>query len=266
MSEGAAFIVREILESGGQPGRPFQQQSRRLAFKTGTSFGFRDAWALGVTDRFTLGVWVGRPDGTPNPGHFGANTAAPLLHELLALLPNDPALPRAVPTAVSQAAICWPLGLAEAQTAPLYCQQRRTAWLLQHSSPPTLPDRLDPSPLLQASPCGERLRWPLALSSWVNQPQPCGAEVASGAWQLQGLEPAQRLQALPGQRAVHLEARTQGGQGPRWWLLDGRLVAQSEAGDSVRLSLEAGTHRLTVLDAQGRFEHREFSVSPHSPR
>ena len=67
MSAGAAWIVRDILESGG-PDRPFYEsgnQGRRLAWKTGTSFGFRDAWSVGVTDRWTIGVWVGRPDGTP---------------------------------------------------------------------------------------------------------------------------------------------------------------------------------------------------------
>ena len=70
MSAGAAWIVRDILESGGHPDRPFYEsgnQGRRLAWKTGTSFGFRDAWSVGVTDRWTIGVWVGRPDGT-NPG------------------------------------------------------------------------------------------------------------------------------------------------------------------------------------------------------
>ncbi|MGQ3093625.1 MAG: penicillin-binding protein 1C, partial [Roseateles sp.] len=84
MSEGAAYIVREILENGGRPGSPFRESAQRVAWKTGTSFGFRDAWALGVTDRYTFGVWIGRPDGTPNPGHFGANAAAPLLRDLAA--------------------------------------------------------------------------------------------------------------------------------------------------------------------------------------
>lgn len=74
MSPGAAWIVRDILESGGHPDRPLFQggaAGRQLAWKTGTSFGFRDAWAVGVTDRYTIGAWVGRPDGTPNPGFSG---------------------------------------------------------------------------------------------------------------------------------------------------------------------------------------------------
>ncbi|PYS42134.1 MAG: penicillin-binding protein 1C, partial [Acidobacteria bacterium] len=78
MSEGAAFMVRDILETGGPVGRVVEGRGpyRGFAWKTGTSFGFRDAWAAGVSDRYTIGVWVGRPDGTPNPGFFGANVAA----------------------------------------------------------------------------------------------------------------------------------------------------------------------------------------------
>ena len=80
MSAGAAFIIRSILEGGGHPDQPFVEgdaSGARLAWKTGTSYGFRDAWAIGVSGRYTLGVWIGRPDGTPNPGFFGANIAAP---------------------------------------------------------------------------------------------------------------------------------------------------------------------------------------------
>ena len=53
----------------------------RLAYKTGTSYGHRDAWALGFDGRHAIGVWMGRPDGTPVPGAFGADTAAPVPFE-----------------------------------------------------------------------------------------------------------------------------------------------------------------------------------------
>ncbi|MGH8025626.1 MAG: penicillin-binding protein 1C, partial [Pseudoxanthomonas sp.] len=69
MSPGAAWILREILEANPRPGYglgTFDIGSRpRVAWKTGTSYGFRDAWAIGGTRRYTVGVWVGRPDGTP---------------------------------------------------------------------------------------------------------------------------------------------------------------------------------------------------------
>jgi penicillin-binding protein 1C len=124
-----------------------------VAWKTGTSFGFRDAWAIGVTDRYTLGVWVGRPDGTPNPGFFGANTAAPLVKDLLAALDTGASgtTPRAVPASVSAQDICWPLGLAASATPPEHCRQRRPAWTLDGTAPPTLPDRLLPTGLLDTA-------------------------------------------------------------------------------------------------------------------
>lgn len=57
----------------------------RIAYKTGTSYGHRDAWALGWDGRHVVGVWIGRPDGTPVPGAFGGDLAAPVLFEALGL-------------------------------------------------------------------------------------------------------------------------------------------------------------------------------------
>ncbi len=63
------------------------RDSRVVAFKTGTSYGFRDAWALGLDGDHVVGVWVGRADGTPVPGRIGRDTAAPLMRRLFDLLP-----------------------------------------------------------------------------------------------------------------------------------------------------------------------------------
>lgn len=73
-----------------------------------------------------MGVWVGRPDGTPNPGFFGANTAAPLVRDVLAAV--DAHWRQSVtPASVSAQEICWPLGMAASHTAPEHCLERRTA-------------------------------------------------------------------------------------------------------------------------------------------
>lgn len=81
--------VAQILAGAPRPEgfREGSRDTRRVAFKTGTSYGFRDAWALGFDARFTVAVWLGRPDGTPSPGRFGLNTAAPLLFEVFGQLP-----------------------------------------------------------------------------------------------------------------------------------------------------------------------------------
>ena len=62
---------------------------RKAAWKTGTSYGFRDAWAVGMTPRWTIGVWAGNADGHGVPGLTGARTAGPTLFDILNLLPED---------------------------------------------------------------------------------------------------------------------------------------------------------------------------------
>jgi penicillin-binding protein 1C len=145
MSEGAAFIIRDVLESGGPVARQVDGgvgTRRGIAWKTGTSFGFRDAWAVGVSDGFTVGVWVGRPDGTPNPGFFGANIAAPLLVDLFSVIDDSPPQPRQPPASVTSTKICWPLGTRADSTPSELCHQERTAWIINGAAPPTFPDRL----------------------------------------------------------------------------------------------------------------------------
>jgi penicillin-binding protein 1C len=68
------------------------ERPRSIAFKTGTSYGYRDAWAIGSSARWTVGVWVGRADGTARPGRYARNTAAPLLMKVYDLLPPDGAV------------------------------------------------------------------------------------------------------------------------------------------------------------------------------
>jgi len=64
--------------------------SRRIAWKTGTSFGFRDAWAIGLTPEYLVATWVGNADGEGRPDLVGTRVAAPLMFELFGLLPTTP--------------------------------------------------------------------------------------------------------------------------------------------------------------------------------
>ncbi|HJQ57206.1 MAG TPA: penicillin-binding protein 1C, partial [Vineibacter sp.] len=100
MGPGAAWHLRDILANAPLPdgwtaptraidGR--RGGDRVIAFKTGTSYGFRDAWAAGVSGAYTLVVWTGRADGTPLPGRYGRDTALPLLLTLFERLPGEDA-------------------------------------------------------------------------------------------------------------------------------------------------------------------------------
>ena len=85
----AAWYVNDILASAPPPPGMLPAEVRRarpLAFKTGTSYGFRDAWAVGYDAELTIAVWAGRPDGTPLPGASGRLTAAPVLFKIADLL------------------------------------------------------------------------------------------------------------------------------------------------------------------------------------
>ena len=86
----AAILKNAPLPRGLAPAH-LLADAPEFAAKTGTSFGFRDAWALGVDGRYVAGVWVGRVDGTPRPGRTGREEALPLLHAVFGLLPPDPA-------------------------------------------------------------------------------------------------------------------------------------------------------------------------------
>lgn len=83
----AAWYVFDILR-GAPP--PDNALAGRIAFKTGTSYGYRDAWAVGYDRHFTIGVWVGRPDGTAVPGLIGRLVAAPILFDAYGRLNREP--------------------------------------------------------------------------------------------------------------------------------------------------------------------------------
>lgn len=93
MRTGAAWMTFQAMQHVERPGTEGNwevfESSRRIAWKTGTSFGFRDAWAIGVTPRYVVGVWAGNADGEGRPGLVGVRAAAPVLFDLFSRLPNS---------------------------------------------------------------------------------------------------------------------------------------------------------------------------------
>ncbi|MEW5838834.1 MAG: penicillin-binding protein 1C [Pseudomonadota bacterium] len=89
----AAYVALDILQHSPMPegvaAARGVQRPRNIAFKTGTSYGFRDAWTVGVSAQYTVAVWVGRADGGSTPGSLGRLAAAPLMFKAFDLLPPD---------------------------------------------------------------------------------------------------------------------------------------------------------------------------------
>ncbi len=93
ISPGAAYLTLEALLDVQRPGidnywRSFAH-AQKIAWKTGTSIGHRDAWAVGLTQKYTVGVWVGNADGEGKPEMTGLTTAAPVLFALFNTLPRS---------------------------------------------------------------------------------------------------------------------------------------------------------------------------------
>ncbi|MCD9086330.1 penicillin-binding protein 1C [Stenotrophomonas sp. SY1] len=303
MSEGAAWIVRDILESNPRPGYgvgTFDTGSRpRVAWKTGTSYGYRDAWAIGSTRQYTVGVWVGRPDGTPLPGQYGAVTALPLMFEVIDSLPRQPGdnATRTPPASVSEVEICWPLGIAAEQTPAAMCQRRFPAMVLDGVVPPTFAERdarlwqsgrvrlqvdADTGKRVSAGCEGhdrledrEIARWPALASPWLSVSQrqaqqlppladgcPDDGRQSDAVLHIDGLNDKATLARPPG--ATHgprLQLRALGSESSIEWLLDGRWIVQTQgARVFVRDFDEPGDHTLTALAADGTWTRVRFRV------
>ncbi len=307
LSPGAAWIVRDILESNPRPGE-LEQYDRgtrpRVAWKTGTSYGFRDAWAVGGTRRYTVGVWVGRPDGTPLPGQYGALTALPLLFEVVDSLPGGArdAAPAIPPANVAQIEVCWPLGLAAEGLPPSLCQRRFKAWTLDGAVPPTFAERgarlwsagrerfevdVDSGRRVSAvcslphrAQAREIARWPALASPWLSAEtrrastlpllaDDCMLDGRDAAEELRidGLNDGATLAAAPGSaHAVRLSLRALGTERNVQWLLDGRWIGET-AGRTVlvRDFGEPGEHTLTALADSGAWATLSFRVIASGP-
>lgn len=148
----AAWYVGNIL-IGAPP--PDNAPHGRIAFKTGTSYGYRDAWAVGFDGRLTVGVWVGRADGAPVPGLVGRASAAPILFDAFARSGHTPA---ALPVA--------PKGVVFATNAKLPPP-------LQRFSPVFAPGEVAEPPRIMFPPDGARLEF-------AGSPEALALKIAGG--------------------------------------------------------------------------------------
>ncbi|WP_337024030.1 MULTISPECIES: peptidoglycan glycosyltransferase PbpC [unclassified Pantoea] len=293
LSPGAAWIVRRILAGEAQPSGAVPDIAP-LAWKTGTSYGYRDAWTIGITPRYLIGVWVGRPDATTVAGQFGFASAVPVMNQVNNLLaghmplhgvPRDPR-----PKSVSAMSICWPGGQPLPQ-GDENCRQRRQSWILNQTVPPTLlaPGQegvnglrqrywINPQGLRVAADCPEsqsheRLMWPLPLEPWlpvaerrqqrlppVDPRCPPLNQGSAPPLLITGVIEGQRVQPLPGKVVLVLPVAVQGGRGSqRWWFLNGQPVEQQAGQNSAALVLsEPGQYQLVVMDESGQLASVSF--------
>ncbi len=280
-SEGAAYLVTEILTDVRRPELPDSWRDAvslpRVAWKTGTSYGRRDAWSIGITQRWSIGVWVGNFDARGVPELVGVEAAAPLLFALAQTLPGvstDPWIAR--PNDVQPREVC---ALSGARPGP-GCAHTQTELSLAGRAP--------------AAPCtlhvvldvddetGERLcsrcragrlshrethvAWPAAVAGYLKgagmMGKPLPPHNARCVHGLTGDGPVIRSPMdgdeyvlRPGVPLEHQQIALIGsapGGGKLYWFVDDVLHAETPAGAVAMLDPVAGAHRLVAVDAEGR--------------
>jgi penicillin-binding protein 1C len=137
LSAEASFVVRDMLQHNPRPDASNASRSARLpvAWKTGTSWGFRDAWTAGIVGPYVLIVWMGNFDGGGNPALIGVDAAAPLFFDIVDAL-------QASGTSLDEPARRWPLNLARVEICRAsgdlpnaQCPQRGETWFIPGKSP-----------------------------------------------------------------------------------------------------------------------------------
>ncbi len=295
LSEGAAWIIQHTLSQASLKShlnRRHLAQTPGLAFKTGTSYGSRDAWVLASNDRVTIGVWVGQPDGSFLVENNGRQAAVPILNQVLAILPDAFHQQISQADTVTQGVICWPLGYQQSAQSAADCHQKKTAYLLDGMAPPTLADpmsqlfsatdltllldqssgqRVTPACAVGATKTTQVAVWPLVLEHWLPQHlqrqqllpdyhPTCELTVAEQRLSILGIHDQAVIYPEVSDAAIpDIQLQVAGSSGLNYWFLNGRLLPQSSA--EVTLSgLSPGQYRLHVIDSSAQQASLSFEV------
>ncbi|MET0280833.1 MAG: penicillin-binding protein 1C [Steroidobacteraceae bacterium] len=290
LSAGAAWLAQQALLEVARPAEEANWKrfadSRLIAWKTGTSWGLRDAWAVGSTTAHTVGVWVGNADGSGVPGLTGSSAAAPLLFALHDNLPRSPwyatpmAALKSVHTCSDDGYLASELCDGGEELVPLRSHfDRQTPYhQLVHL------DRRDQ--LRVNSDCA-------AVATMIHQPwfvlpptleyyyrtqhgdyRPLPAwragcreraeDGARGAMEFLYPDAGGRIYVpvtLDGSRGrAVLEVMHRDPRAQLYWHLDDDYAGRTELHHQLAVDLAPGRHRVTVVDASGRRLSRDFEV------
>lgn len=301
MSPAAAWVVGRLLQNIPRPDRlssnALVSNNSAIGWKSGTSYGFRDAWSVGFNNRYRVGVWVGRPDGTPLPGHYGALSAAPLMFTTFDLLDGSTDSMVEKPDNVEEVEICWPLGIEKSKQREGNCHRIEKAWVIDAVVPKSLnaisekhdwlsnPHRYwvnQQSGLLVDASCEvenreirEIVLWPKILEPWIAPryrrqnaipatdpacPHPLRSQ--SGQLRISGIKDQTTFRSAGASGATPVVAvRVIGARGKRWWYLNGEILDYADYAQTLSLSLDSiGQNQLVVIDETGNLAKVNFMV------
>ena len=286
---GAAWFTLQAMEEVNRPGvhagwRTYDS-ARRVAWKTGTSYGFRDAWAIGITPTHIIGVWAGNADGEGRPGLTGFEAAAPVLFDLVDLTPREPWYPEPA-AALVQVEICDHSGMragpdcadhhtafvpkgARRATACTYCERIHCDAGCAHRVDASCSEIAEiESPSWFVLPPGQEWFYEKKHADYQRLP-PVRADCREGAAEAQPMSlvsPREGAEVyvpidLSGQRgAVVFEAAHRDPEATIHWHLDADYLTTTTLVHQVELAPSAGEHKLTLVDGDGHVLERRFVV------
>jgi penicillin-binding protein 1C len=289
-SPGASFLTRRTLELRDRPDFPARRALTgappRIHWKTGTSFGHRDAWAAGSGPRYTAAVWLGNLDGSPSVDRVGADAAGPVLFDLLEALagPDDPVPAANPPPDLKYVEVCAYSGRAPTPA----CDHTRPVLALRRAVPTAkcpyhvLID-IDTATGLALTPAcraGHAYRsqpflvWPASLRRFLKDehrtlPEPPawapGCETPGTRRRPSILSPAAGevailIQGLAADRQeIPLEAES-AASGHLSWFVDGAFLGTVAAEERLWWTPKVGKHELVVTDDAGLSARRTLEV------
>ena len=235
---------------------------RKAAWKTGTSYGFRDAWAVGMTPTYTIGVWAGNAQGQGVPGLTGARAAGPVMFDILNLLPAEEEWFEE-PICHTERSEC---------ISATYAAVCRASGMLAGPECPEKEDLLIPAAGLETDPCpyhkdGEFVLPP--AMEWYykpHHPEYTGARKTHQTKEIEFIYPASgSTLTLPRQlngqvEGVVFRVAHHKNNATLWWHLDQTYVGETRFLHELRLAPAQGKHTLTVVDGEGNTAFVSFSV------
>ncbi len=282
--------LREVARPQDEQGWSHFTGQKHIAWKTGTSYGHRDAWAIGLTSRYCIAVWTGNASGEGRPGLTGTLAAAPLLFDLFSLLPNSPAFEPPYDEMV-RTAMCRTTGFR----AGMDCPQVDTAWVQPEGlRTPTCPYHrrvlLDPTGTWRiGGGQGISTPWfvlPPAMEHYYAQRSPGYRPLPPWKPGTQGDDDPMEILYPDAAATVLIPVQLDGSRGsmvvevahrdPKttlFWDMDGTFIGSTQGDHRMALSPAEGMHRLTLTDGAGHVLHRNFSIvtgaknapSPNAP-
>ena len=253
----AAFLVAECLrDPGGRLSSLAEQQygedGRWVAFKTGTSYGFRDAWTAAYSPRYTVVIWLGDTGGTPRDGLVGLRAATPVALQMLRRVPGLPG-PKwfEPPSGVELREVCALSGLAPGSA----CERTYREWHIDGVSPG---GRCSLHVLRNGLPVTQ---WPLELRGYETGGRPRG-EVERRTFRLAITSPGsgKRYVLVSGAGEQKVPLLAEGGDTILYWFVNGEFFARQEPGGQLFWSLTPGKHRISVADAENIPDSVEVEV------